>query len=125
MLGCRVRTIEQETAIAPIGSILVNDDMEVVPRPGFQGLSSSDSISLSSFIRFPYLTGANNLQDVLKVRGGLMELTSTIDQDMPSASWITRRTEGLVHVHSMRWPGMFGGVYIGDGRRFDSIALFA
>lgn len=138
LLAYFVKTISDESAMIPRGSILKNIDGGNRFNPNFQGLNQSEALSMKNYQLFR--SPRNDWNRNLIQRPDLNYYTDfldTPDDVLPGEhthSVFYDKTDKTVYIHSLAWIGMhcfhecetrkFGFAYFGNGRKnFDLIFL--
>mmetsp|Transcript_11802 Transcript_11802/g.17526 ORF Transcript_11802/g.17526 Transcript_11802/m.17526 type:complete len:315 (-) Transcript_11802:2801-3745(-) len=123
-----IASIDQDTAVVPRGSYILQPEGSVVPNQTFQGLSDYAAGKLESFVhlrqpvRLPLKSALE--RDALDKT---LDFCDTLDEDVPNKCWSLQynNVNQVVVGKSLLWPGYvfyampnaptFGAFYIGSG----------
>jgi radial spoke head protein 9 len=127
-----VKAVENDCFIVPIGAFRMTPVHQVRRNEAFKGLKDTESDVLSNYMHF------RNAQTDEK-KAALDEANAPFDfnfledicDDMPKGCWILQKTNKLVIIRSLSWPGYyfyhkfgtnkFGSIYMGDGLKNDEL----
>ena len=125
-----VHAIENDCQIAPVGAYKMTSEHQVRRNEAFKGLSSDNSLALSSYQHFRNVQ-TKEKKELLDQPGIAFDsnFLESIDADKPSKCWSFQHDMQVKTVlgRSLLWPGFnfyhalgtkkFGSIYIGDGMK--------
>lgn len=123
-----VKSIDNDCAIVPRGSYVIDASKKVIANSYYQGISYDTSLALRGYMHFRYPQSEQG--KLLLRKPGLIksgDFMDCIDKDAPVGIWtISHNSSGTVaSVRSLYWEGYgfysvinapeYGGVYFGNG----------
>ncbi|XP_008216270.1 radial spoke head protein 9 homolog [Nasonia vitripennis] len=129
-LSATVFLINHEAAVVPRGAWFKTTDGKIVLNTSFEGLESSESRQLKSYLHARPAQNKWNANLLTRQDYNLaLDFLDTIAEDVPPECWNLQFAQGgrLALLHSLYWPGMmfyhktnsphYGSLYVGNGKK--------